>query len=156
MGPIDRAYAALGASLAGVLVGSGLLESVAGLQIDPAHVLEETGEIDGVVRWAALVKLGTQAVRTIMGGPAARYVVEREARLELAVAGPAKDWCADVWAAALPAIAALPTADPTLGATAERFRISGLEDDDFPPNGAKALITFVLRVRSGDQLGLTD
>lgn len=156
MGPIDRAYAALAAALTGALVGSGLLESAETFEIDPASPLEATGETDEVTRWAGLVKLPTTVARQMLGSGAGRFVVEMDARLELAVAGPERAWCDQVWAAALPAIAAIPEADPTLGGTAERFWLSGFEPDDFPPNGATALVTFTLRVRSGDRLGLSE
>ena len=156
MGPIDRAYAALAAALTGALVGSGLLESAEKFEIDPASPMEPTGEADEVFRWAGLVRLPTTVQRQMLGSGAGRFVVEMDARLELAVAGPEKAWRDQVWAAALPALSNLPEADPTLGGTAERFWISAFEPDDFPPNGAQALVTFTLRVRSGDRLGLSE
>ena len=43
--------------------------------------------------------------------------------------------------------------DPTLGGLCERCWLTTEEDDDLPPAGAKKLITFTIRLRSGDRLG---
>jgi hypothetical protein len=53
-------------------------------------------------------------------------------------------------------VAPIPALDPTLGGLAERLLLDlGQEDDEMPPAGNKAFLTFRIRVRSADALGRT-
>lgn len=92
-----------------------------------------------------------------MGGPTPRYVVVQEFRLELAAfGGEEHDWSARL-ASGLMAAASIVAgdADLTLGGKCERVEFAGAEPDDMPPDGMAQLITYRLRVRSGDPLGQT-
>lgn len=155
MTPIDTAYQAQAGGLATALLGAGFLASTDQLQVDPSSPNAMDGDEASFATAAALVKLTTTSPRAIMGGPTRRYVVERTSRLELGVVGPDAAARAEVLGAALAACAALPEDDPTLGGLVERFFVGDQEDDDLPPNGAKVFLTFTLRLRSGDPLGLT-
>lgn len=153
-GPIERAYAGLGGAIAEALAGAGFLTDGAKLEIDPTSANEFDGESGDLQSAAILLKGDARAVRTFLGAPP-RYAVERSATLELAIAGPDPDVRELALNGALIACAAIPQTYPPVGG-AERIELRGQEYDDLPPNGVKTFLTFVLRVRSGDVLGLTD
>lgn len=152
---IETAYLALADRLALSLVASGFLDRVDDLEIDPSSIFTPTGDEDELVRAAALVIVKTQSVRQILGGPAPRYVVERQCRLELAIAGPERLNGGALIQAALAALAIIPAAAPTLGGVAERLTLGDRTDEDLPPNGTALSLTFTIRVRSSDPLGCT-
>ncbi|WP_312126567.1 hypothetical protein [Brevundimonas sp.] len=152
---IEPAYSALAASLAEALVASGFLQAPAELMVDPASVFTPLGDEETLVLAASLVKLQTNPVRTLLGRAGPRYVVDRQCRLELAVAGPDRLMDGDRLADALAAIAAIPLRYPTLSGAAERVWLGERTDDELPPNGEAVTITFIIRVRSSDPLGLT-
>lgn len=157
-GPIDAAYHAFAQGLARRLVSAGFINDPLGLQVDPESDIapeDDGGEGSEVETAAGVFKGDTQPVRTLMGGPRRRYVVERSPRLELAAWGVNTDRWKAAMAAATAGIAAMIDDDPTLGGAAERLELTGLESDPFPPNGEQAVFTFTLRVRSGDPLGGT-
>ncbi len=158
LGPMALAYEALGDSLADGLVAAGFLSGVEQLQRDPESGFEPDGEETEVQTAAALFGLQTTPVRQLMGGTGTRWVVERQVRLELCAIGPVADGeeTHEERVAGLLVIAAnLPASDPTLSGLCERLELTGLEDDDLGPNGIKKAITFIIRLRSGDPLGLT-
>lgn len=152
---IETAYLALADRLALALVASGFLDRVEELEIDPSAIFTPTGDEDDLVRAAALVILKTGPVREILGGAAPRYVVDRQCRLELAVAGPERLKGGVFLQAALAALAIIPAAAPTLGGVAERLSLGDRTDEDLPPNGTALSLTFTIRVRSSDPLGCT-
>lgn len=154
---IETAYAALGALLEETLRTSGFLDEAASLEIDPESPFEPSGDETEVIRAAALVKVRTWCPRQTIGRPAGarRYVVERECRLELALAGPDREQRKIIDHDTLSALALLPELDPTLDGAAERFLLGEQTDDELPPNGVASFLTFTLRVRSGDVLGLS-
>jgi hypothetical protein len=162
LGKIDRAYAALADRLGAALFAAGFLAEGQGLAVDPVEAVEPDPEPEAETEdvanhaSASLVKLETRPVRTILGGPTARYVVERSCQLELAAASHDTAWKDQVLQRALGRVAGIPVADPTLGGTAERVEISGAESDGLAVNGESAVIAFTVRVRSGDPLGLSD
>ncbi|MNT73171.1 hypothetical protein D3C72_2118450 [compost metagenome] len=82
-------------------------------------------------------------------------MIERECRLELALAGPARLLRDDVASDTLDRLAQLPARMPTLSGTAERLTLGEQTDDELPPNGISLFLTFTIRVRSGDPLGRT-
>lgn len=153
--PIEIAYRALAGRVAGALVAAGFLTSADRLQIDPEDAVEPDGEAADLETVAFLLQLTTGPDRVMVGSGAARYAVRREARVELAVAGPDKDRRDALLASALAALAPVGIDDPTLGQAAERSGLTGREDGDLPPNGRKVSLTYFVRVRSGDPLGLT-
>ncbi|MBX3480087.1 MAG: hypothetical protein KF842_06780 [Caulobacter sp.] len=156
--PIETAYAALAAALADGLVAAGFLADAGDMQIDPPFAVEPDGDETESRRAAELFRLETRPVRDVIGGGVRRYVVERGCRLELASFGPLADGEAsheDQLGAVFNALAPLPGTDPTLGQTCERLMLTEALDDDLPPNGLKKMITFVIRLRSGDPLGRT-
>lgn len=152
---IEPAYSALAAAIADDLVASAFLPSASDLMIDPEAPFSPTGDERQLVRAAALVKVRTGPVRTLLGGPSPRYVIERECRLELALAGPARLLRDDVAGATLGLLAQLPARVPTLGGAAERLTLGDQTDDELPPNGISLFLTFTIRIRSGDPLGRT-
>lgn len=152
-GPIDRAYLGLAEAVRGALAGSGFLISGDKLEVDPSSPSEPDGESGDIQSTAQLFKGATEPLRTFLGNPP-RYAVEREAMLELAICGP-DDARAQALASASAACAKIPLMIPAVGG-AERVELRGAEADDLPPNGEKLFLTFVLRVRSGDVLGLSD
>lgn len=152
---IEPAYSALAAAIADDLVAAQFLLATTDLKIDPAAPFSPTGDERVLVRAGALVKVRTVPVRTLLGGESPRYVVERECRLELALAGPARLLKVTVADAALALLAQLPARLPTLGGTAERLVLGEQTDDELPPNGVSLFLTFTIRVRSGDPLGRT-
>ncbi len=149
---IEPAYAQLASSLATSLATNGFS---APLKIDPPAPFTPTGDERHLVFAAALVNVRTQSVRQILGRPIPRHVVERECRLELAVAGPARSQGLVINQMVLDALAVLPGLDPTLGGKAERCVLTDQTDDELPPNGLSVFLNFLIRVRSGDPLGRT-
>lgn len=101
------------------------------------------------------MKLGTAPVRHILGGSATRYVIDRQCRLELAAAGPARLMRSLRVNEVLDAVAVIPGRNPTLSGKAERLILGEQTDDELPPNGVSLFLTFTIRVRSGDALGRT-
>lgn len=154
-GPIDAAYTALAAKIATALAAAHFIASAAKLEIDPEGPTEIDGDPRHVESVAILLQLQTGAVRTLVGSGTPRFVVERQARLELAIAGPDRADRNARLTDALTGVAPIGITDPTLGGTAERAGITGQEDGDLPPNGRKVFLTFYVRVRAGDPLGLT-
>lgn len=152
---IENAYLALAERLALALVACGFLDAVGELQVDPAAIFTPTGDEEDLLRVASLVQLQTTPVRQILGRASPRYVVDRQCRLELAMAGPARLQNDALFNSALAAVAILPAAAPTLGGTAERLTLGERTDEDLPPNGTAVSLTFTLRVRSSDPLGCT-
>ncbi len=152
---IEPAYQQLAARIADALISAGFIDAVGDLKIDPPAPFTPTGDERDLIKAAALVKVRTNPVRQLMGGPAVRYVVERQCQLELAIAGPERLRRANRVEDALAALAVLPDTDPTLSGTAERLVLGEQTDDELPPNGVSFLITFTIRVRSGDALGRT-
>lgn len=151
---VPAAYAALADRLAASLVATAFLGATAQLRLDPESPFEVTGDETSVVAEAALFGVATRVARDILGVPR-RYVVERECRLELGLAGPDRAVRLARMDATLAALAVLPETDRTLGGQCERWDLTASEDDDLPPNGQAVMLTFTLRVRSGDPLGLT-
>ena len=152
---LETAYAALGAALANALVGAGALGSAGAFAVDPPTDIEPDGEAQALNVAAGLVKLQTSATQRMLGGAARRYQVDRQCALELAVASPDPAERETILEAALAACAVLPETNPALGGLAERFELLDREDEPWPPNGARVVLTFFLRVRSGDALGLS-
>lgn len=152
---IEPAYSALAAQIAADLVATDFLPVVDDLMVDPEAPFEPAGDERELVRAAALVKVRTGVVRTLLGGSGPRYVIERECRLELALAGPARLLRDDVADATLGLLAQLPARAPTLGGVAERLILGEQTDDELPPNGISLFLNFTIRVRSGDPLGRT-
>lgn len=157
MGPIDAAYQAMNQVLADRLVNAGYLAAPSGLQIDPESMVGPDDDEEGVEfqSVAGVFKGDTRPVRTLMGGPRRRYVVERTSRLELAAWGFDRDRWRAVLDGAVLGCSTLAEEDPTLSGQAEQFEVVGIEADPFPPNGEQAVLTFTLRVRAGDPLGGT-
>lgn len=152
---IEPAYAALAAAIASDLVAAAFLPAAGVMEVDPSAPFTPSGDERELVRAAALVKVRTGVVRTLLGGAGPRYVIERECRLELALAGPARLLRDTVADQALARLAQLPAHLPTLGGTAERLVLGDQTDDELPPNGVSLFLTFTIRVRSGDPLGRT-
>lgn len=152
---IDAAYVALADRLAAALVASGFIASAPDLHIDPSSAFEPGGDEEELVTAAALSQLQTQPVRQMLGRASPRYVVERQCRLELAMAGPERLMNEPLLRAALAAVAIIPATAPTLGGAAERVTLGERADEDLPPNGVAMSLTFSLRVRSSDPLGCT-
>lgn len=152
---IETAYAALAALLENALRGTAFLDQAQLLEIDPEAPFAPSGDETGIIRAAALVKVRTAAARRTLGRPALspRYVVERECRLELAIAGPNRGVRLEIARETLAVLAQLPDLHPTLGGEAERFMLGEQTDDELPPNGVATFISFTLRVRSSDPLG---
>ena len=152
---IESAYQQLASDVAAALVAAGFINVAADLKIDPPAPFTPTGDERTLVAAAALVKVRTNPVRQLMGGPTVRYVVERQCQLELAIAGPERLRRENRVEDALAALAVLQDANPTLSGKAERLVLGEQTDDELPPNGVSFLITFTIRVRSGDALGRT-
>ena len=152
---IEPAYAQLASRIAEALVGAEFLTAAADLKVDPPAPFTPMGDERDLVRAAALVKVQTGSVRQLLGGPGPRQEVERQCRLELAIAGPDRVRRAARVDDALAALAVLPVLHPTLSGTAERLMLGEQTDDELPPNGVSFFLTFTLRVRSGDPLGRT-
>lgn len=152
---IEPAYQQLASDVADALLSAGFIDATADLKIDPAAPFTPTGDERSLIKAAALVKLRTNPVRQLIGGPRVRYVVERQCQLELAIAGPERLRRDNRVEDALAALAVLQDANPTLSGTAERLILGEQTDDELPPNGVSFFITFTIRVRSGDALGRT-
>lgn len=152
---IEPAYSRLAEVLAQALFVANFLSDPAELKIDPPGAFEPSGDERVLITAASLVKVQTQSVRQMLGRPLPRYVVERQCRLELALAGPSRGLRLAINEDLLAAIATLPGSHPTLDGLAERFVLNDQTDDDLPPNGVTVSINFTIRVRSGDPLGRT-
>ena len=152
---IEPAYSALADAIAADLVAAEFLPTVGVMEVDPSSPFTPTGDERELVRAAALVKVGTGVVRPLLGRSAPRYVVERQCRLELALAGPARLLRDEIADKALARLAQLPARLPTLDGAAERLVLGEQTDDELPPNGISLFLTFTIRVRSGDPLGRT-
>jgi hypothetical protein len=153
--PIEAAYARLGQQLAAALVASSFIASAEALRIDPPSTDDPEGDPTNLVTAAALLHVSTGDVRGLMGGGRNRYVVERLARLELAAAAPDDAAWKAALAAAVTACAPIAGDNPTLDGLCERLELTTEEADDLPPDGNKAFLSFVIRIRSGDPLGRT-
>lgn len=152
---IEPAYQQLAASIADALISAGFIGAVGDLKIDPPAPFTPTGDERSLVQAAALVKVRTAPARQLLGGPRVRYVVERQCQLELAIWGPERLRRENRVEDALFVLALLQDNVPTLSGTAERLVLGEQTDDELPPNGVSFLITFTIRVRSGDALGRT-
>lgn len=152
---IEVAYQAFADVAAQALMQAGFIGTPAALKIDPPAPFTPTGDEKVLVRAASLVKVRTLPVRQLLGGPQPRFVVERQCRLELALAGPQRLLRETTTDEVLAVLATLPQAYPTLTDTAERFVLVEQTDDELPPNGVSFFITYTVRVRSGDALGRT-
>lgn len=152
---IDAAYARLGERLAASLVASAFLPQATDLKIDPPGPFTPSGDERTLIRAASLVAVRTASVRQLIGRPIPRHVVERQCRLELAIAGPARLLAQGIQAATLTAVAVLPGLHPTLDGLAERLVLGEQQDEDLEPNGLAVMLDFIIRVRSGDPLGRT-
>lgn len=154
--PMEAAYQGFADLVGAALETAGFLSSASLLVRDPAEPVEPDGD---ATAWAAavLLNLGTSPVRTLVGGGSPKFVVERQVRVELAAM--AQDQAAvdamiaDGSSAVVSLIAA--GADLTLGGLVERVAVLGAEVEDLPPLGQKLFLSFVLRLRAGDPLGLT-
>ena len=155
---IEIAYAALAALLQQTLRATNFMEPDGVLEIDPEAPFQPSGDETDIIRAAALVQVRTFVSRQMIGRPAGarRYVVDRECRLELALAGPNRDQRKVIDIDTVSALATLPELDPTLGGEVERFLMGEKTDDELPPNGVATFLTFILRVRSGDPLGMSE
>lgn len=149
---IEPAYTRLGILIGQTLAGNNF---GAPLKIDPPAPFTPSGNERSLVFAAALVSVQTASVRQILGRPIPRHVVERQCRVELAVAGPARAEGLQINADVLNALAVLPGLNPTLDGKAERFLLIDQTDDELPPNGLSVFLNFLIRVRSGDPLGRT-
>lgn len=149
---IEPAYSRLAEIIARIITESGF---AADLKVDPPSPFTPSGNERHLVFAASLVAVQTQSVRQIIGRPVPRHVVERQCRLELAVAGPARREGLEISALLLSALAVMPGLNPTLDGTAERLVLVDQTDDDLPPNGLSVFLNFLIRVRSGDPLGRT-
>jgi len=151
---IEPAYQQLALRISEALAG---VDQATGwdLKVDPPAPFTPTGDEKILVQAASLVSVQTRSPRQLMGGPQVRYVVERQCQVELALAGPDRLRRQSKVAEALAALAQLQDNYPTLSGTAERLILGEQTDDDLPPNGVSFLITFTIRVRSGDALGRT-
>lgn len=154
---IETAYTALRDLLQETLQSTGFLGSGQDLELDPESPFAPSGDETDIISAAALVKVKTGPVRQLLGRAAdqPRYVVERECRLELAIAGPSRANRLAIDAETLTTLALLPAQHPTLGELVERFNLTEQTDDELPPNGVATFVTFTLRIRSGDPLGRT-
>ena len=152
---IEPAYLELGDRIAAALVAAEFLPTGADLKIDPPAPFTPTGDERTLIQAASLVKVQTASVRQILGGVAPRHVVERQCRLELAIAGPDRLRRESRVEAALLALAVLPNLFPTLSGKAERLMLGDQTDDELAPNGVSFFLNFTIRVRSGDPLGRT-
>lgn len=152
---IEAAYTRLGERLAASLVATGFLPQVTDLKIDPPGPFTPIGDEKTLIRAASLVTVRTASVRQMIGRPIPRHVVERQCRLELALAGPARLRAQGIQSDTLNAVAVLPGLNPTLDGLAERLVLGEQQDEDLEPNGLAVMLDFIIRVRSGDPLGRT-
>ena len=152
---IEPAYERLAEIIEGVLIGAGFVTEAGGLKVDPPAPFEPSGDERQLITAASIVKVQTQSVRQILGRPLPRYVIERQCRVELAMAGPNRFGRMMINDDMLAGLARLPNDHPTLDGLAERLILVDQADDDLPPNGVTVTLTFTIRVRSGDPLGRT-
>lgn len=152
---IETAYAAFTAEIAAALAHEDVafIATAAALQVDPEAPIELGGDPDIFETAASVDKGDTGPVRQILGRPEQRWIVGRDCRVELQASGPNRSERLAAIAAAASALAVLPNGDPTLGGTCERLLLTGVEDETLEPNGVAKILTFTLRVRSGDPLG---
>lgn len=154
--PIEVAYAAFGDQLAAALVAAEFLTATDLFKVDPAEPIEVDGDATG---WTAatMLNMGTVPARTLIGGGAPRFVVERQVRVEIAATAQDKTALDAKIAAGSSAVVAFVGvgADLTLGGRLERLTVTSAEVEDLAPMGQKLFITFALRLRAGDPLGLT-
>lgn len=153
--PIEDAYAALCTVIATALLGAEFVADAGAVAIDPAEVLEPGEGSNLLETSAAIVQGDTKPIRTFIGGPAPRYAVEREVMVELAATGPDKTVRDAAMIAAVTALCSVPGSSSVAGGGAEDCEITDQQAGDLPPNGLKRIVTFALRVRAGDPLGLT-
>jgi hypothetical protein len=152
---VPETFAMLGSIVSDTLTDTGFIPDAAGVAIDDPDAVGPNGDEEVFLTWAALTRGETRTVRTILGRPKPRYVVEHRASLEMAWAGPDRQSGAEKLAQALAAIAALPGDNPTLSDTAERFFIEEGSEEGLSPNGWRTTLTCAFRIRSSDPLGLT-
>lgn len=158
---IGEATQALAATLARELWIVGFLAAPDGLHLDPVAAVEDldnpdVDDLPGLQRAAFLITTQTRPVRATMGSGHPRYVVERTCQLDLHVYGQTFEAAGrPLLVAALSACARLPESDPTLGGAAERLYLTETTPDELPPLGLRQTLTFVIRVRSSDALGLS-
>lgn len=154
---IETAYAAFAAAAGTALAHAdvGFLASADLLKVDPEAPIETGGDPDTFETAASADIIQTGPVRQILGRPEPRWVVERQCRVELQAAGPDRAERLAALAAAASALAVLPNTAPTLSGACERLTLTGVEDEVFEPNGVGKILSFTLRVRSGDPLGTT-
>lgn len=150
---IETAYAAFACAVTQALVAGSFVLDDAAVRVDPEAASEPDGDETDIVTFATIEKGVTRPVRQILGRSEQRWVVERECRVELLSAGPARDRRLEIDAGAVAVLARLPTVLPTLDGECERLLLTGVEDEIVPPNGVAKVFTFILRVRSGDPLG---
>ncbi|MBJ7485960.1 hypothetical protein [Brevundimonas sp.] len=152
---LDAALAALAAAIAHRLVTAGYIATTEALAVDDADAVAPTGEETDFVTWAALTRGETRTVRTLLGRPGSRFVVEHRATLQLAWAGPDRPAGRLLHSQTLQAIATLPVEFPTLSGAVERFFLEEGSDEPLPPNGWGTTLVCAIRIRSSDPLGLT-
>lgn len=152
---VDAALNALASVLIERLLVSGYILTSADLHIDDADAVAPVGNEADYLTWAALTRGETRTVRTILGRPAPRYVVEHRATLQLAWAGPDGAAGRARHALALQAVATLPVDHPTLTGEVERLFLEAGDDEPLPPNGWGTTLVLAFRLRSSDPLGLT-
>lgn len=152
---VDTGFAALALAVSAALVDAGFIPIASALAIDDPDAVGPTGQEETFLTWAALTRGETRTVRTILGRPAPRYVVEHRASLELAWAGPDQAAGKAALASALPAVALLTVDTPTLNGFVERFFLEEGSEEQLAPNGWQITLTCAFRIRSSDPLGLT-
>lgn len=150
---IETAYAAFTQTVATALFDAGFLSDAAALRIDPEAPIEPAGDSYEYETAASVEKVQTGPVRQILGRAEPRWVVERQCRVELLTAGPARDNRLEIDATVVGVLATLPNRLPTLSGTCERLVLTGVEDSPVEPNGVAKILMFTIRVRSGDPLG---
>jgi len=151
---VPGAFQALAAVVADALAGAGFIPISTALAVDDPTAVGPEGDETQFVTWAALTRGETRTVRSMLGRPKPRYVVEHRASLELAWAGPDREGGAVRLADALAAVAALPGNDPSIGGAVERFFIEEGSEEPLPPNGWQTTLLCAFRIRSSDPLGL--
>ncbi len=154
MGPIDDAYQALIAEVRARLLLSDFVASPDDLKVDPDGKVDTRRHGRGET-CAALINAGQSVGRSLMGGGSARHLVDRRARVELAIAGGDRAWRDALVDRALTRFARLPLDLPTLGGACERLAIEEGDEDDLAPGtpGRRVSVTFTVRVRAADPLG---
>lgn len=152
--PADAAFAAWHQALATALVSAGVLPSAAGLEAQPETALEPSGDEDALQAAAATFPTVTRAVRALLGGPAARWVLETQVRFEVgAFGGTRSERDAATAAAATAAASAAAGLNAGPVTTLERVVLDGVEPGDLPPNGQTLTVVLRLRFSAADELG---